>query len=163
MNMMFLVDYKDYDMREISVDGEDERGAEELVRAVLREDFPRTYSDNDEFALFLEDGKTEVTCEQAAVLGSIDEEIVKALLGDEDAETVVSIIEKRRYCEYRDGATYAEQWFDDIYGTQGIPDMLANHINWQEVFDREMRYDTAWVELTDDGTDGRIVVYDTDF
>ena len=46
------------------------------------------------------------------------------------------------YCgTYRDGAGYAEEYFEETGLAESIPAFILNHIDWDSVWNNELRYD----------------------
>ena len=43
--------------------------------------------------------------------------------------------------QYYDEATFAEELITESYDLDQLPDIIANHIDWQAVWDRELRFD----------------------
>ena len=51
--------------------------------------------------------------------------------------------------EHRSGADFAESLCDDcgyLGSNQGIPDFILNHINWEDVWSCELRFDYFSIE-----------------
>ena len=43
---------------------------------------------------------------------------------------------------YRSGAEFAQEFCEEVgYIPKALPDWIARHINWQDVWDRELHYD----------------------
>lgn len=156
MNITFTLSYKDYSDEFYVSEGDADWEIEQAIAETLHAAYPDD-EDWDDYTLELD--KEVVDAWTAAILANADEEIATALLGDESAAKVASIIKDSQYVEYHSGGEYAERYFDDVYGSNSIPEMLLGHIDWQSVFDCEMRYDTDYITLTEGGTSNRIVVY----
>ena len=43
--------------------------------------------------------------------------------------------------QYYDEATFTEQCFVESYDLEQLPDTIANHIDWQAIWDHEVRFD----------------------
>lgn len=121
--------------------------------------------DQNLFTLFWTDydGKEiDVDADTAAKIAEADEEhadVFKALLGDEDLDTALLVIDKGRYSYYCDGANYAEQYCEDVgYIPEELPWWIKNCIDWEEVWNH-MSGDVTYVETASGG----VVIYDTDF
>ena len=97
----------------------------------------------------------EITLENAAVwdawLDELEEsqfdfetvtEFASNLSEEIDPEgDLLSRMEDTYVGQYYDEATFAEEVITESYDLDQLPDIIANHIDWQAVWDRELRFD----------------------
>lgn len=121
---------------------EDEEG-EEIVKPEI-----------DEYELFLDSGKVFVS--DVAYAARIEEHIYEDLAKHLSWDELVRV-GQNGYVEYESGAEYAEQLMDELGELDKIPDWLRSHIDWIGVWQCEIRYDTEYYEV---GDNGRIIVGD---
>ena len=97
----------------------------------------------------------EITLENAAIWDSwLDEledsqfdfetvtEFANNLSEEIDPEgDLLSRMEDAYVGQYYDEATFTEQCFAESYDLEQLPDTIANHIDWQAIWDHEVRFD----------------------
>ena len=68
--------------------------------------------------------------------------------GIENVDQWDDAYERSMPTSYRVEAQFVEQLMDDVgyLETESVPDFIANHIDWQEVWDCELRHDYLTIE-----------------
>ena len=81
---------------------------------------------------------------------SLDLELFNLINGEgiENVDQWDDAYERSMPTSYRVEAQFVEQLMDDVgyLETESVPDFIANHIDWQEVWDCELRHDYLTIE-----------------
>lgn len=89
-----------------------------------------------------------------ARLVKLDESMLEELIQYESVDSLLSM-ERNGYEIYESGADYAKQAVEDCCSLKDFPDWAWSHIDWEDVWDCELRHDSSYHELKD----GRIVIF----
>ena len=141
----------------------DEGDIEMLIEPIYEGLFPDPILDGDgddtnpaldDYKLYR--GGDMVYVSDVAYAARIEEHIYEDLVEHLSWDELVRV-GQNGYVEYESGAEYAEQLMDELGELDKVSSWIRSHIDWIGVWQCEIRYDTEYYEV---GDNGRIIVGD---